>query len=38
VLVGTVLMRPSHTVGGYFKKNAAVMAEYARPSSAEAGT
>lgn len=28
-LLGTVLMRPEHTVGGYFKKNAELMAEYA---------
>ena len=36
VLVGTVLMRPSHTIGGYFKKNAELMAEYAKPAGAEA--
>lgn len=36
VLVGTVLMRPSHTIGGYFKKNAELMAEYAKPVGAEA--
>jgi Mrp family chromosome partitioning ATPase/uncharacterized protein involved in exopolysaccharide biosynthesis len=38
VLLGTVLMRPSHTVGGYFKKNAELMADYARPSAAEAAS
>ncbi len=38
VLLGTVLMRPSHTVGGYFKKNAELMAEYARPSAPEAAS
>ncbi len=36
VLIGTVLMRPSHTIGGYFKKNAELMAEYAKPAGAEA--
>ena len=36
VLLGTVLMRPEHTIGGYFKKNAELMAEYAKP--AEQGT
>jgi Mrp family chromosome partitioning ATPase len=35
VLIGTVLMRPSHTIGGYFKKNAELMAEYAKPAGAE---
>jgi Mrp family chromosome partitioning ATPase/uncharacterized protein involved in exopolysaccharide biosynthesis len=35
VMLGTVLMRPSHTVGGYFKKNAELMAEYAKPAAAE---
>jgi hypothetical protein len=34
VLMGTVLMRPEHTIGGYFKKNAELMAEYAKPVSA----
>jgi Mrp family chromosome partitioning ATPase len=38
VLLGTVLMRPSHTVGGYFKKNAELMSDYARPSAAEAAS
>jgi Mrp family chromosome partitioning ATPase len=38
VLLGTVLMRPSHTVGGYFKKNAELMAEYAKPAAAEAAS
>ena len=36
VLLGTVLMRPEHTVGGYFKKNAEIMAEYAKPAGTEA--
>ena len=35
VLMGTVLMRPEHTIGGYFKKNAELMAEYAKPVSAQ---
>jgi Mrp family chromosome partitioning ATPase len=35
VLLGTVLMRPEHTVGGYFKKNAELMAEYAKPAGTE---
>jgi len=30
VLLGTVLMRPEQTVGGYFRKNAELMAEYAK--------
>lgn len=38
VLLGTVLMRPSHTVGGYFKKNAELMADYAKPATAEAAS
>jgi Mrp family chromosome partitioning ATPase/uncharacterized protein involved in exopolysaccharide biosynthesis len=38
VLLGSVLMRPSHTVGGYFKKNAELMADYAKPSGAEAAS
>jgi hypothetical protein len=29
-------MRPEHTVGGYFKKNAEIMAEYAKPAGTEA--
>jgi hypothetical protein len=29
-------MRPEHTVGGYFRKNAELMAEYAKPASAPA--
>jgi hypothetical protein len=33
--MGTVLMRPEHTIGGYFKKNAELMAEYAKPVSAQ---
>lgn len=36
VLLGTLLMRPEHTVGGYFRKNAELMAEYAKPASAPA--
>jgi Mrp family chromosome partitioning ATPase/uncharacterized protein involved in exopolysaccharide biosynthesis len=36
VMLGTVLMRPSHTVGGYFKKNAELMADYAKPAAEEA--
>ena len=36
VVIGTVLMRPSQTVGGYFRKNAELMAEYAKPAAAEA--
>ena len=32
-LVGTVLMRPQHTAGGYFRKNAEIMAEYAKPEA-----
>ena len=36
VLLGTVLMRPSQTVGGYFRKNAELMAEYAKPAAPEA--
>jgi hypothetical protein len=31
VLLGTVLFRPQQTVGGYFRKNAELMAEYAKP-------
>ena len=34
VLLGTVLMRPEQTAGGYFRKNAEVMAAYAQPASA----
>ena len=34
VLLGTLLMRPEHTAGGYFRKNAELMAEYAKPASA----
>ena len=37
VLVGTVLNRPEQTVGGYFRKNAELMAEYAKPVEAGAG-
>jgi uncharacterized protein involved in exopolysaccharide biosynthesis/Mrp family chromosome partitioning ATPase len=33
-LVGCVLMRPPQTVGGYFRKNAELMAEYAQEKSA----
>jgi succinoglycan biosynthesis transport protein ExoP len=33
VLLGTVLMRPEQTAGGYFRKNAEVMAAYAQPAS-----
>ena len=33
VLLGTLLMRPEHTVGGYFRKNAELMAEYAKPAA-----
>jgi uncharacterized protein involved in exopolysaccharide biosynthesis/Mrp family chromosome partitioning ATPase len=33
VLLGTVLMRPEQTAGGYFRKNAEVMAAYAQPVS-----
>ena len=36
VLLGTVLMRPEQTAGGYFRKNAEVMAAYAQPASAAA--
>lgn len=35
-LMGTILMRPQHTAGGYFRKNAEIMAEYARPEGAAA--
>jgi tyrosine-protein kinase Etk/Wzc len=34
VLLGTVLMRPEQTVGGYFRKNAELMAEYAKEAKA----
>jgi Mrp family chromosome partitioning ATPase/uncharacterized protein involved in exopolysaccharide biosynthesis len=36
VLVGTVLNRPEQTVGGYFRKNAELMADYAKPVDAGA--
>lgn len=36
VLLGTVLFRPQQTVGGYFRKNAELMAEYAKPEGAAA--
>jgi tyrosine-protein kinase Etk/Wzc len=32
VLVGTVLNRPEQTAGGYFRKNAELMAAYAKPA------
>ncbi len=35
-LLGTILMRPEHTVGGYFKKNAELMADYAKTDGAKA--
>jgi Mrp family chromosome partitioning ATPase/uncharacterized protein involved in exopolysaccharide biosynthesis len=33
-LIGCVLMRPAHTAGGYFKKNAEMMADYAQEKKA----
>jgi len=34
-LLGSVLMRPVHTAGGYFRKNAEMMAAYAQESPAQ---
>ena len=36
MLLGTVLMRPEQTAGGYFRKNAEVMAAYAQPAASTA--
>jgi Mrp family chromosome partitioning ATPase/uncharacterized protein involved in exopolysaccharide biosynthesis len=36
VLVGTVLNRPEQTAGGYFRKNAELMAAYAKPADERA--